>query len=120
APVALSQSQIATLADKEWRLDNLYYIVDEKGHEIQFKRNEVQHRLWESLWYWNLVLKARQHGISTFIEILMLDDCMFSANTHCGLIDATLPDARKKLDKIKFAYDRLPPEFRKANPLVAE
>jgi hypothetical protein len=105
-------------ADREWRLDNIYWIVDEHGQKVRFQRNEAQRELWSQVHYWNIVLKARQRGISTFIAILMLDAAIWNSNTHCGLIDATLPDATKKLDKIKFAYDSLAPEIKGACKLL--
>jgi hypothetical protein len=76
--------------------------------------------MWDALWYWNIILKGRQHGISSFILLLMLDTCLFNANTHCGLIDATLIDATKKLDKARFAYEQLPPDIKAAAPLKAD
>ena len=77
----------------------------------------MQRELWSKLWFWNVILKGRQHGISTFIVILMLDQCLFVPNSHCGLIDSTLVDATKKLDKVRFAYEHLAPEIRAAFPL---
>jgi len=108
------------LTDREWRLDNLYKIVNERGEKITFVRNEAQRTLWGEVHYWNLILKARQRGISTFVSLLMLDACLFNANTHCGLIDATLPDATKKLDKCRFAFENLPIELKRLRALVSD
>jgi hypothetical protein len=96
------------MADREWRLDHLYYIQDKDGNEIQFKRNAAQRKFCAEQWYRDAIVKARQLGFSTLIEILILDDCLFRKNTRCAIIDATLGDAKKKLAKVKFAYDRLP------------
>jgi hypothetical protein len=101
-------------------MDNLYQIVNPTGKTVTFKRNEAQRVLWHSLHYWNLILKARQRGISTFVALIMLDACLFNANTNCGLIDATLTDATKKLDKIRFAYKNLPAELRRIRPLLSD
>lgn len=106
-----------TLGNREWRLDNLYWIQDEKGQPIPFRRNEAQARLWADLWYLNVILKARQLGFSTFILIIMLDQALFYPGTSCGLIDNTMDDASAKLRKIKFAYERLPDEVRQLIPL---
>lgn len=48
----------------------------------------------------------------------MLDACLFNANTHCGLIDVTLADATKKLDKARFAYEKLPPNIKAFVPYL--
>ncbi len=60
----------------------------------------------------DLVLKARQKGFTTVIQLDMLDDCLFIPNTAAGVIAHNLNDAKAFFrDKIKFAYDKLPPEF---------
>ena len=63
------------LSDKKWRLNNLYKIKSIEGKEITFKLNWAQNDLLDNLWYFNVVLKARQLGFSTFILIYLLDHC---------------------------------------------
>lgn len=67
--------------------------------------------------YLCVILKARQLGFSSFILIFMLDQCLFNKNTRCGIIDVKIDDATKKMEKIKFAYARLPEGIRKAVPI---
>jgi hypothetical protein len=98
----------------------LYTIIDEKGHSVPFVMNDVQSAMMREVWYWNLILKGRQHGISTLILMLMLDTALFYPNSQCGLVDATLADAENKLDKAKHAYRNLFPELRKAVLLKKE
>jgi hypothetical protein len=116
----LTPEQALLMQSREWRLGSLYRIVDEQGISVPFRPNDVQRALWDELWFWNLILKGRQHGISTFICLLMLDSCLFASNTHCGLIDATLADATKKLDKVRFAYEHLPSEIKAFVPIRAD
>ena len=106
--------------DIEWRLDNLYHIKDKYGEKIQFVRNGSQMELWNNRWFLNLILKDRQRGFSTFIALLILDTCLFNENKECGIIDITLPDAKKKLAKIKFAYDNLPSWLQDQIPLTTD
>lgn len=106
------------LSDREWRLDNLYRITDEDGNDIPFKRNPAQLAYFSKRWRRDLIAKARQLGFSTEIAILILDTCLFRSNTTAGIIDFTLTDAKLKLAKIKFAYDRMPENIREANPLT--
>lgn len=96
-----------TLGDPEWRIDNLYSIQDAAGKEVKFKRNEAQQRWWNDRWCLNVILKARQLGFSTQIALEILDECLFIPNFTAGIIDYSLDDAERKLDKIKFAYSRL-------------
>lgn len=111
------QELVANLADREWRLNNLYMIQDKQGRRVQFEMNWAQRALFKSVWFMNLILKARQLGFTTFICILFLDAALFTANTKCGIIAHTREDAESFFDeKIKFAYDNLPIEVRAAIP----
>ncbi len=114
------QKVIALLSDRWWRLNNLYWIQDETGKAVRFVPNEAQRQLWDELHYNNAILKARQLGFSTFVAIFILDTCLFREGTAAGIIDATLDDAKKKLDKIKFAYGRLPEEIRSGIPVTRD
>lgn len=64
------------------------------------------------MWYCNVILKARQLGISTFICLLFLDRCLFNSNQHAGIIAHTREDAEIMFRRVKFAYDCLPIEFK--------
>ena len=97
------------LSNRKWRLNNLYYIIDKNGNKVLFKMNWAQEELFDGLHHWNLVLKARQLGFTTFIDILLLDHSLFNSNTRAGIIAHSKDDAAKIFkDKIKFPYDNLP------------
>lgn len=96
------------LKDRKWRLDNLYYITDKRGEKKVFKCNWAQSQLYEDLHYCNIVLKARQLGITTFITLLFLDTALFNSNVSCGIVADTEENAKYIFRKIKFAYDCLP------------
>ena len=105
------------LANEWWRLNNLYKIKDKYGQAIPFRLNKVQQHLYRNLWYLLIILKARQLGSTTFIQLFILDRCLFNDNTNAGVIAHTLEDAEAFFkDKIKFAYDNLPEEIKLANP----
>ena len=99
--------------DKHARLtDGFYTIKDETGKEVPFRMNSEQARFMGERHGLDLCLKARQLGFTTVIQIDMLDDCLFLPNTAAGVIAHNLNDAKAFFrDKIKFAYDSLPPEF---------
>jgi len=96
------------LADREWRIDNLYYITDKQGIKQIFKRNWAQQQLYNDLHYCNIILKARQLGITTFVTLLFLDIALFNSNVSCGIVADTEENAKYIFRKIKFAYDCLP------------
>ena len=104
----------ANLSSRAWRLNNLYRIVDKHGSEVTFRMNWFQQKLYEGLHYLNIILKARQVGITTFVCILFLDDCLFSENIGAAIIADTREHAQKIFEtKIKFPFDHLPEELRK-------
>lgn len=96
------------LADPYTRLNSLYYIVDKAGRKSRFKLNWAQEELYKNMWYCNVILKARQLGLSTFVGLLFLDRCLFNSNVSAGIIAHTREDAEKLFKRIKFSYDNLP------------
>ena len=96
--------------NKYWRLNNLYQIIDKKGKKVRFQFNSQQERLFNDLWYLNILLKARQFGGTTFVDIYFLDECIFNANVESGIIAHNKEDAQKIFRrKVKFPYDNLLP-----------
>lgn len=97
------------LSDRWWRLNNLYYIVDKYGRRVLFKVNEVQAELDDNLHGLNIVLKSRQHGITTWACIRALDTALFRKNAQAGIVAHTAGDASKFFrKKVLYAYDNLP------------
>lgn len=97
------------LADRYWRLSHLYYIVNKDGDVVLFRPNAVQLLFLAGFHNRNIVLKSRQHGITTLASILALDTALFRSNTTCGMVMHKRDDAEKVFrGKIMFAYERLP------------
>lgn len=93
--------------------DGFYRIKDKAGQVVPFCMNADQAQFLGQRHGMDIVLKARQKGFTTVIQLDMLDDCLFIPNTACGVIAHNLTDAKAFFaDKIKFAYDNLPAEFR--------
>ena len=108
------------LASLEWRLDNLYFIVDKDAQTVQFRMNDQQRTFVRRLWYRNLILKARQLGFSTLMQVLELDQALFNTNFNAVVIADTLPNAGKLFSKVEFAYDHMPPVLRQAFPIATK
>jgi len=105
-----SQDDIAraNLADRRWRLANLYKIKDKYGAVVDFEPNWAQDELLKPH-YLNLILKARQLGVTTFFSIMFLDTCLFNDNVNAAIIADNKDVSREVfIDKVKFAYDHLP------------
>jgi hypothetical protein len=101
------------LQDKNWRMNNLYTIVDESGAKIPYRRRWTQQNLAESRHGLDVVLKSRQHGISSESDIDILDDCIFTSNLRCGIVAHTKIDAQEIFEtKVKLPFYELPKEIR--------
>lgn len=111
---------LAKYGDRDWRINNLYYVTDEDGNRVLYRRREAQAKFSEDSWVLDIIVKARQLGMSTEIAIEIIDLCVFKKNMKCGVIDLKLEDAKKKLQKIKFAYHGLPQVIRNAVTLLKE
>ena len=106
---------LKNMGDRWWRLSHLYYIKDEDGKKVLFdpSSREAQKILHENFWYFMIVPKARQLGITTFFAILYFDAILFSENKTAGIIAHRQEDMKKIFrNKIKFAWDNLHPWLR--------
>lgn len=101
--------------DKLARLRGGFYdIKDKTGARVPFRMNPDQEDFILNRHGLDVILKARQRGFTTVIQLDMLDDCLFTSNLSAGVIAHNLKDAKAFFsDKIKFAYDSLPETFRK-------
>lgn len=101
-------SALSVLADKNWRLRNLYKIKDKQGNVVDFEPNWAQMELYKPH-YLNIILKARQLGITTYHALMFLDTCLFNDNVNAAIVADSKPVAKEIfIDKVKFAYDNLP------------
>lgn len=83
--------------------------------------NKIQYILYKALWWLNIVLKSRQHGITTLVCLFMLDACLFTPNTSAGIIAHKLVDAKKIFNnKIKYAYENLPEQIKEEKFLLKD
>lgn len=100
--------------DKLARLrDGFYSVQDESGERVPFRLRPLQEKFLADQHGLDLILKARQLGFTTVIQLDYLDDCLFIPNTAAGVIAHNREDAEAFFhNKIRFAYDGLPQEFR--------
>jgi hypothetical protein len=92
-----------------WRMNNLYIIADEKGQPVLFRCRPAQTVLFCVMWYLNIILKARQLGFSTAIQVFILDHALFNSDRQCGVIAQGITEATAIFaSKILYPYVRLP------------
>ncbi len=107
------------LKDPYWRLNNLYWIINEDAKRVKFTFREAQEKFYNEMWFWNEILKSRQHGFSTLIDIMALDLCLFNDNVEAGIIAHTQPSVQHIFaTKIQYPYDNLPETIKKRIPSV--
>ena len=71
--------------------------------------NAMQERLYWSMAHRNVILKARQFGFTTLIDLFILDFCLFTPNIKAGIIAHKKDDAKEIFrTKIQTPYDNLP------------
>lgn len=109
------------LNDWKWRVSHIYTIVDKTGSVVQFRPNRAQRHFMDNIHGSDIILKARQLGFSTLIEMIFLDTCMWVPNVSAGVITITESDGIKLLrEKVRDVYKRLPEELREMSPLKTE
>lgn len=75
--------------------------------------NWAQRELYENIHNCNIILKARQLGITTFFSIYLLDKILWNNDLQCGIIAHTLDDASNIFqDKLRYAFEQLDPRVR--------
>jgi hypothetical protein len=100
------------LHDKKYRMNNLYKIVDRDGNSIKFTMTDIQEDVFDNMHNRNLILKARQLGMSTFSVLYLLDEAIFNFNRSCGIVSYSLQHAQHIFKRIiGHAIDHLPLEL---------
>lgn len=109
------------LPNRWWRLSNLYYVLDENQKKVLFKPRPAQRKLLEEVHFRNIILKARQMGFTTFIQILFLDHILFNENSSALVVAHNKDDAEKIFrKKVKYAYENLHPLIRESRSISRE
>lgn len=111
---------LTKLSNPWWRLNHLYKIQNEKGELVTFRMRPAQRQLFRNMHNKNIILKARQLGFSTAIDIYLLDQALFTPHLKCGIV-AQDKQAASEIFRTKIAvpFDNLPPWLR-ASFTVAE
>lgn len=115
---------VKRLRDPIWRINNLYTITNKDGVEVPFRLNAAQRMVAESYYRdgvkRHIILKSRQIGFSTLIDVMMFDAIYWAEQPLQGsIVDQTQPDASEKLrTKVRFVHEKMPDFMRE--PLTRE
>lgn len=109
------------LDDKLWRMDHLYWITTKKGIRKVFTMNRAQRDfatswlLLPSPFFRHIILKSRQLGFTTFIDLFILDETIFNPNREGLIIAHKSQDAQEIFDKkVDFAVRNFNEDLRNA------
>lgn len=98
------------IKNQEWRLSNLYWIITKDGDKKVFTMNRAQKHFFDTYlniphpYHRHCILKSRQLGFTTFIDIFILDSILFNTNREGLVIAHKVEDAAQIFDKkIDFA-----------------
>ena len=102
-----------------WRLENLYYIVDENWETVLFRPNTIQRAILNGRSnFRDIILKYRQGWVSTLFIIVMLDEVLFG---WTNINNVFITHRQDLLDvffqKARFVYEHIPAEFKGLLPI---
>jgi len=95
----------------EKAITKLFYVVDRHAKTVPFVPNEPQKKILYSLKGRDIILKARQEGISTLILALFTIDFLTKENCRCVVISHEFGATQKLFDKVKFFLESLEKTF---------
>ena len=109
------------IKDQEWRLRNLYFIITKDGKKEVFTMNRAQKHFFDNYlnvpkpYHRHVILKSRQLGFTTFIDLFILDSILFKTNKEGIIIAHKVEDATQIFDKkIDFAVRNMADDIKGA------
>lgn len=100
------------LKDKSWRVSHLYKIKTKEQKIQTFKPNAAQRFYLEKETNRDIILKARQLGISTLKLIEQLDYATWNENSNVAVIAHTRDKVQVLFEIVKLAYENIPKPFK--------
>lgn len=91
-----------------WFIETFMRIPDKNQKIVKFKLNDMQKDYLKNKDTYNIILKARQGGMTVVNCALALYYCITTANTDCLMLSHTDESTRKIFNKLKVMYRLLP------------
>ena len=86
---------------------NLLFIVNKRGEVVPYIFNAVQRDFHRRKGYRNIILKARQHGISSSILGDHFLHCVFLEHINCAVVSHETRATQRLLDRVQFYYESM-------------
>jgi hypothetical protein len=107
---------IDILKDDKKYIENLFYIKDKSGNRTKLKLNYAQQKVESVIKNQEeqgkpvriIVLKARQQGISTYIDALGFKRTITEKNRHFAIVTQETSATNNLLERLKYAKNNLP------------
>ena len=95
--------------DNEKFIAHSFYIDNKRGEIVPFRFNRVQSYIHRNKTNRNIILKARQMGVTSSILADMLADDLFIPHMHCAVVSHETRSTQRLLDRVRFYYDTMKP-----------
>lgn len=116
-------ADLSLLLDPVWYTETFLWIRTKEKKVIPFIPNDIQRDFWSQIkdkWTLEqglrgareLILKARQHGFTTWILALFYHDTITNEGTNTRIVPHEKEAAEEMLATIKLFWRNTPPEFR--------
>lgn len=94
--------------DEREEIQKLFKIQTKDSKIVPFKFNDVQNRYYEDRTLRDIILKARQMGMSSAVLAIWLMDCILYENTRAVVISHDKESTQRLLARVRFYIDTLP------------
>lgn len=98
---------IKKLEDPRYFIESLLWIVDKNSQKVPFLLNPPQARYYDNRSSWDLILKARQEGFSSYIEGEWLHATCFLPNTRAVTISHEKESTKRHFDRVRFFKENM-------------
>jgi hypothetical protein len=88
-------------------IETLFRVADKEGNDVDFILNPAQRRLDEELTGRDLVPKARQEGVSTYVLARFLAACLAYNNMRAVVISHETESTQRLLGRVKYFIDNI-------------
>lgn len=92
-------------------IEKLFLIVNKEAKSVSFNLNNPQSIINNALKDWDLILKARQEGISSLLLAIFAVDFLTVENVRCVVIAHEAGATQRLFDKVKFYLESLKQTF---------
>lgn len=88
-------------------IEKLLYIDNKEGFVVPYRFNRVQRYFNEHKSNRNIIIKARQVGVSSSLLADMFTDCVLIPHTSCAVVSHETRATQRLLDRVQFYYDTM-------------